>query len=75
MKNLIAYSVGPLSASVCVRKDLGHNEIEALMNFTNPSGTENGWMISEDTHFRQGGTNPCPCDKYPEDRLHYLMDC
>jgi hypothetical protein len=75
MDKVIAYSVGLLAASVCADNSLTPQEVEDEFNRTNPAGTTNGWKLSEDTHFRQGATNPCPCDQHPETRKHYLFEC
>lgn len=75
MDKVIFYSEGPFTASVCVEKDLTHEEIVKEIAVKHPSGTEKGWRISTDTHFRQGNPHPCPCDKFPDERLHYLVNC
>ncbi len=75
MEKVIAYSLGMFTASVCAVNDLTPQEVQDEFNRISPSGTENGWVLSEDTHFRQGNTNPCPCDKFPETRKHYLFNC
>ncbi len=72
---VIPYSVGPLSASVCADNSLTPDEVERIFNLVSPSGTTNGWKISEDTYFAQGKPNPCPCDQHPETRKHYLFEC
>lgn len=66
--------------SVCVDKNLTREQVEEEANKTSPSGTERGWKISEDTHFAKKTdkdplTNPCPCEQFPESRMHYLLDC
>lgn len=75
MEKVIPYSIGLFSASVCADNSLSPEDVEKEFNKLNPAGTTNGWMLSEDTHFRQGNTNPCPCEDYPETRKHYLFDC
>jgi hypothetical protein len=74
-EKVIPYSIGLLSASVCAINSLTPEEVEAEFNRVSPSGTENGWKISEDKHFRQGNPNPCPCEQFPETRKHYLFNC
>lgn len=74
-EKVIPYSVGPLSASVCAANSLSPEEVEKEFNRISPSGTTNGWQISADTHFKGGAPNPCPCDKFPETRKHYLFNC
>ena len=75
MDKVIPYSIGILSASVCANNKLSPQEVEKEFNKVSPSGTTNGWKISDDTHFLQGKPNPCPCDKFPETRKHYLFGC
>ena len=68
-----AYSIGPFCASVC--SSLTPDETVARMNVMHPSGTRNGWMLSDDKTFRQGGPNPGPCERNPETHKHYLLNC
>jgi hypothetical protein len=75
MEKIIPYSVGLLTASVCADNNLTPEEVEKEFNRVSPSGTTAGWRISEDTHFREGATNPCPCDQNPTTRKHYLFNC
>jgi len=75
MDKVIPYSIGPLSASVCADNSLTPYEVVKEFNRVSPSGTTNGWQISSDTHFLHGQPNPCPCDKHPETRIHYLFEC
>ena len=75
MSKVLPYSIGIFTASVCADNSLTPEEVEKQFNIVSPSGTTNGWKISEDTHFREGGTNPCPCDKFPDEKKHYLFNC
>lgn len=75
MQKVIPYSVGLLTASVCAENSLTPQEVQDEFNKISPAGTMNGWKISDDTHFREGATNPCPCDTHPETRKHYLFNC
>lgn len=75
MDKVIPYSIGIFSASVCADNGLTPTEVEKEFNRSSPAGTTNGWKLSDDTHFKQGKTNPCPCDKFPETRTHYLFNC
>lgn len=75
MSNLIAYSIGIVSASVCVSKELMHKEIESIMNTEHPTMISSKWSISKDKTFKGGESNPCVCEEHPETRLHYLMNC
>jgi len=74
-EKVIPYSIGLLSASVCADNSLSPKEVENEFNRISPSCTTMGWKISDDTHFRQGQPNPCPCDRYPDARKHYLFNC
>lgn len=75
MEKVIPYSIGLIAASVCADNLLAPEEVEKEFNRISPSGTTNGWKISEDTNFRQGKPNPCQCDQHPETRKHYLFEC
>lgn len=75
MEKVIPYSIGPMTASVCADNSLSLEEVVTEFNKISPSGTMNGWGLSPDTHFLQGQPNPCPCDRYPETRKHYLFNC
>lgn len=74
-EKVIPYNVGMLSASVCADNSLSPEEVEAEFNRISPSGTTHGWKLSEESHFRQGNTNPCQCNQFPESRTHYLFVC
>lgn len=71
---LVVYSEGILYCSACASRDLTREQVEALVNRLNPSGTSHGWVISEEL-FASGAPNPSPCNDHPELRLHYLMVC
>lgn len=71
---LDAYSIGICTASICTDiKD--RKEIERVMNVENPTGIQSDWIISEDTHFLQGMSNPTVCEKQGKPFMHYLMEC
>lgn len=74
-EKVIPYAVGLLSASVCADNSLTPIEVQIEFNKMEPCGTQNGWVLSKDTNFRTGATNPCPCDQNPETRTHYLFEC
>jgi hypothetical protein len=71
MKDFNAYSVGPLSASVC--SSLGPEETVKRMNEEHPTGIDSPWSISKETHFRTGQPNPCFCEESPTTHMHYLL--
>jgi hypothetical protein len=68
------YRVGPLSMSVCAPGTADAAEVARAINRHYPCGTEHGWVVSQDTHFLGGETNPCTCEESPE-RKHWLIDC
>lgn len=69
---LMIYANGPLSMSVCT--DLEPEVLTTAINEQHPAGTENGWVIADEP-FASGETNPCPCERFPENLKHYLIVC
>jgi hypothetical protein len=69
------YSTGVCRASVCADKNLSLKELTERLNVSHPTGIQSKWKLSKDPTFASGETNPCPCEQYPETRLHYLFDC
>lgn len=67
------YAVGICSASVCT--SLPIDEAVARMNEECPTGIESKWALSNDTHFRGGAENGCPCTDSPETHRHWLLNC
>lgn len=73
---IVIYNTGIMACSVCVPKELTKEEIEEGLNSKSPTGIDSKWRISKDTHFKDGiHTNPCTCDMFFSERLHYLMEC
>lgn len=68
------YSSGICQCSVCVPNHFTIEEIEGVVNQENPTGISSLWKVSTDPTFKEGNSNPCPCEKDP-DRKHYLMVC
>lgn len=69
--------VGICHMQVCAAKDATDEEILAICNRENPSGTTNGWghvvrSAEPDSMFKTPG--PVQCDDDPE-RLHILVAC
>ncbi len=60
--------MGLLSCGVCAPKDITKEEVEKWVNWENPSGTEHGWMIEEDSD------NPTQCPD-EESRWHWILIC
>ena len=66
------YSEGLVNASVC--SSLGLEETVARMQ-RRISGTDAGFILSENKNFSTGQTNPCPCERNPKTHQHYLFHC
>ena len=67
--------LGLCHMQVCVVEDATDEEILAVCNAENPSGTTNGWsIVLHDDDESWGKTAPVRCEDYP-DRLHYLVAC
>lgn len=69
--------VGICHMQVCVAKEATDDEILAVCNESNPSGTGMGWSFvcrgSEDS-FLGTSMAPCACAQRP-DRLHLIVGC
>ncbi len=72
-KDFDVYSTGIYCASVC--SALSIKETTRRLNAEHPTGITSDWHPSEDTHFRTGQPNPCPCERNPETHKHYLFNC
>lgn len=68
-------AVGICYMSVCVLKHATKKQIEEQANMNQPTGISSKWQLAEDSQFAEGTPNPCPCDKQPETRMHYLLNC
>jgi len=75
MKNVIMYSQGLVSASVCADNSLSVEDVTAEINKTNPTGLDHGWQFADGENFQDGNANPCPCNHYADSRKHYLFHC
>lgn len=73
-KQIEVYAVGLCYMSVCVLKGIPIESIEAVANAEHPVGPEYRWRHSK-AKFNSGESNPCPCNEFPEQRLHYLLEC
>lgn len=70
------YSMGMLCCSVCAPADMGREEVERRVNEQSPSGTSNGWRISEDKFFSDGETeNGGVVNCSRGETRHWLLDC
>jgi hypothetical protein len=63
---------GLLYAAVC--SSLTPEETTRRLNREMPSGTRNGWTLSEQS-FADGLPNPCPCPECKKTHKHYLYEC
>jgi hypothetical protein len=75
ISEVVVYSRGLFNCSVCAPKEMDVNDVTNAVNVQYPAGTTNGWVLSEDKTFKQGGPMPGPCDQNPETRIHYLFNC
>lgn len=71
----IITSEGLCYLTACASNLQAPHEVEAMVRSFKEAGTKRGWMLCEDTHFATGQTNPCPCDREPDSRTHYLFAC
>lgn len=69
------YASGLLSCSVCAPSTMTAEEVAVVVNSLHPTGIDSGWRKSSDTTFASGQPNPCPCDREPERRQHWLLNC
>jgi len=83
--SVIVYSVGLFYSSVCAPSDMSREDVAAAVNeqdadslrgvdLAKYAGHTPQWVVSEDTNFRTGQTNPCPCEDDPS-RKHWLLEC
>ena len=71
---VIVYAVGLCAASACALNESSKDDIERAVNREHMTGLDHRWTISEE-NFASGLPNPCPCDKEPEVRKHWLLSC
>jgi hypothetical protein len=72
VKEVDIYYIGPLSCSVC--SSLSPEETIKRVNELHPSGTTNGWVISDQEKFASGEPHPCPCQDHPDTHKHYYLE-
>jgi len=58
---------------VCVPWEWDTEDIERSANLRHPTGVT-PWKVANQ-RFRNGQSNPCPCEKKPKIRMHYLLSC
>ncbi|MCE5225358.1 MAG: hypothetical protein LLG05_05800 [Porphyromonadaceae bacterium] len=75
MEDVIVYSIGIMSVSICANNNLTIDEITDELNNRNPTGLDHGWEFAKDENFNEGKSNPCKCNHYPKTRKHYLFHC
>lgn len=74
VSDVVIYKGGVLSCSVCAPAAMTGPEVAAEVNRMEPTGISSDWEISKDAQFATGEPNPCPCNKEPEARRHWLLD-
>ncbi len=72
MDKIEIYCMGPLSCSVCAPKGMEQSEILRQVEVREPSGTSNGWMISDDKIFKTGEPMPNQCED-EGNRQHWFV--
>lgn len=66
------YAVGLCSASACAPKEASAADVERAVNRSHPTGV-GPWTVADEA-FRDGSSNPCPCNTDPS-RRHWLLHC
>ena len=68
--------IGAFRMAVCAVPDASDEEILAVCNRQNPSGTEFGWMRVHRDGQTESGTSlhPVQCQQEPE-RIHFIIGC
>ena len=74
METIEIYSVGICYMSVCASNNISLDKIEMIANDRYPTEISHHWSIANEP-FISGDPNPCPCDKFPDTRKHYLLHC
>jgi hypothetical protein len=74
-ERVVVYIWGLCNASVCAPAGMTLAEIERDVNRQLPTGIESPWKKDEAPTFADGETNPCPCERDPGMRVHYLLSC
>lgn len=75
-RDIIAYAVGIVSMSACAKVTVSIEEVERHANQEYPTGISSRWEVAlDESHFADGTPHPCPCDKAPDVRRHYLLHC
>ena len=75
MEDIEIYAEGLCYMSVCAKNGITVEAIVEEMNRRRPTGIHSPWVLSDDKNFRLGKANPCPCDREPDGRMHYLLSC
>ena len=75
MKEITVYAIGLCSASICASNNATIEEITEKINQDHPTGLDHGWEFAKGESFRQGNSNPCPCNINPDTHKHYLFHC
>lgn len=69
------YRSGLFCCSVCAPAEMSADEVVCRVNAIHPCGTEHGWMLSENTHFKCGEVeNGGIVDCHRGHTRHWLLD-
>lgn len=71
---VVVYAEGLCFLSACVHNSVSSEDAERFVRMNHVAGTSNNWKL-HDEPFNTGEPNPCPCDKFPDTRKHYLFAC
>jgi hypothetical protein len=74
-REVVVYATGLVVCSVCASADMDADAVEAAVNAVSPTGISSEWQCSSDPVFATGEPQPGPCDRLPETRRHWLMEC
>lgn len=74
-ERVVVYSAGLCQASVCAPAVLTGEQVAALTQEQDPSGTIGGWQLDESPVFAGSQPNPSPCNQHEGERRHWLLSC
>lgn len=75
VSEVVVYVEGLMACSACAPVKLTREEVAAAVNVVNPTGVSSEWKVSSDTTFHTGHPMPSPCEREPETRRHWLLEC
>lgn len=73
LREVNVYSVGLCHCSVCAPADMSRKDVEAMVNYLNPTGIQSKWVIDLSPTFLDGSENGRlqTCEGVPT--RHWLM--